>query len=130
NWRHRRLAVRARTAEAVPFLDVESVRTRQALTKPLSSVLAIYGAADLDVSVIRGGDRRITRAVSLWAWVQVNDDGTPRFGGIRYLSRLNTAWECWGIFDRVPTVELERRSIQRAMPELQEVANLYSLTVY
>jgi hypothetical protein len=49
---------------------------------------------------------------------------------VRYLSRLETAWECWAFFDRVPTQELERRSITHAMPELGQVARLWGLKVY
>jgi hypothetical protein len=112
------------------FLNVESLQTRQLIAKRLSPVLASYGASDLDVSVIRSGDRRITKAISLWAWAQMNDHGTARYGGMRYVSRLNSDWECWAVFDRVATDELERRSIQREMPELQEVAEALSLTVY
>jgi hypothetical protein len=130
SWRHRRLAVRVKTAEPLPFLDVEALRTRETLAKVLSPSLSVLGVSDLDVAVIRGGDRRITRFVSLWAWSQTKNDGSERYAGLRYLSRLNTAWECWAFFDRTATEELERRAITREDPALQEVAADFDLRVF
>lgn len=66
DWRLRRLAVRvvAGTDERYPearFLDVEAAGTRALLRAKLGELLAYYGYGDLDVSTIRGGDRRVTR---------------------------------------------------------------------
>lgn len=130
DWRHRRSAVRAETQNSVDFLDVESLVTRRTLGKVLAVPLAAYEVTDLDVSAIRTGDRRVTRLISGWAWSKVDTHGAPRYGGVRYLSRLNSDWECWALFDRTPTRELARRAIGRNMPELQEIANLYELTVF
>jgi hypothetical protein len=131
DWRLRRLAVRARPAPTdVLFLDVESGATRAFLQHELSVVLSAFGIPELDVPAIRGADRRLTRAISLWAYNQLKDDGTPRYAGIRYLSRLDTQWECWALFDRVDTQETERRSITRSMSELLEVAEMWGLTVF
>jgi hypothetical protein len=131
DWRRSRLAVRALPADdQAVFLDIEAIRTREALMRPLAPILTAYGASDLDVATVRSGDRRITRWVSWWAWSQLNDDGAPRYAGIRYLSRLNSDWECWAIFDRVPTRELERDAIPETMPEMQEIARLFKLRVF
>jgi hypothetical protein len=130
DWRLRRLAVRAEASGGARFLDVEAPSTRRTLAVQLAAVLASYGALDLDVAAIRSGDRRVTRAISYWAWSRMNDDGDPVYAGIRYLSRLDTAWECWGIFDDVPLQELERRSITPSMSELQSVATSFGLQVF
>jgi hypothetical protein len=130
-WRHQRLAVRACCADDnATFLDVESVATRTVLSKRLAPILHAYGVSDLDVSAIRGGDRRITRVIAHYAWSSTGETGEPRYAGVRYLSRLNTNWECWAVFDRVPTTELERRSITLEMSELGEIAQLYNLTLF
>ena len=132
DWRHRRLAVRATPAdgsEAV-FLDVESSATRAVLREELAPALVALGVDDLDVPTIRGGDRRVTRIVSFWAWSQRQDDGRPRYSGIRYVSRLSSDWECWAIFDRVSTRELERRQVTHEMAELKAVVDLWGLTVH
>jgi RES domain len=130
DWRQRRLAVRATTQEDVNFLDVEELGTREVLNKELGAALATLGVTDLDVSVIRSGDRRITRLISLWAWSQTDDEGEYRFGGLCYLSRINTDWECWALFSRTATTELERRVIPRNTPELEHVADMYGITVF
>jgi hypothetical protein len=119
-----------KTAEPLPFLDVEALRTRETLAKVLAQSLSAFGVSDLDVAAIRGGDRRITRVISLWAWSQTKEDGSERYAGVRYLSRLNTAWECWAFFDRTATEELERRAITREDSALLEVAADFDLRVF
>ncbi|MDX6438714.1 MAG: hypothetical protein QOF45_1297 [Gaiellaceae bacterium] len=97
---------------------------------PLAAIIAHYGGDDLDVATVRSGDRRITRWISFWAYSQLNVDGAPRYAGIRYLSRLNSDWECWAVFDHVPTTELERRAIPETMPEMKEIAKVFKLRIF
>lgn len=131
DWRHRRLAVRAKASgDGALFLDVESLVTRSTLARHLGPALGVLGVSDLDVPVVRGGDRRVTRLISHWAWGRVNDDSNHRYAGLRYLSRLRTEWECWALFDRVPTVELARGTIKAENPALRKVAKLYDLRVF
>jgi hypothetical protein len=133
DWRYRRLEVRAtptQNGNPIQFLDVEHLDTRQALRDKLGGLLAFYGYHDLDVAVIRGADRRITRYVGAWAYDQRNPDGNPTYAGIRYLSRLNTSWECWAVFDRVKLTELERRPILQGDEALAGVASTYGLRVF
>lgn len=134
DWRQRRIAVHAtfppedRFPHGIHFLDVESLETRQVLREGLASLLAFYGYDDLDVPTVRGGDRRITRYIGQWAYDQATDSGAPRFAGIRYLSRLNTEWECWAVFDDAPIVELNRRPILPTDEAFVRVARRYGLT--
>lgn len=131
DWRRSRLAVRARPAnDDAVFLDIESLATRSTLVRLLARDLAGLGVSDLDVPTIRGGDRRVTRLISYWAHVQLNEDSTYRYAGLRYLSRLSTKWECWGVFDRTSTEELERRTIRADTPELRKVAKAFNLQVF
>jgi hypothetical protein len=135
DWRFRRLAVRAVPAisprmsnlfpDGVLFLDVEAIETREELRKELGPVLAYYGYHDLDVSVVRGSDRRITRWISYYA-----NRLDPRVAGIRYLSRLSTDWECWAAFDFVELTELERRPVLRTDADLLKIAGIYKLSVF
>lgn len=135
-WRQRRLAVNVelrstgRFANGVRFLDVEAAPTREILKRELADVLAYWGHGDLDVSTVRSGDRRATRIISQWAYDQAEDDGSPTYAGIRYLSRLNSAWECWAVFEDVEITEISRRSVLSTDTALRRVADLYSLTVY
>lgn len=136
DWRQRRIAVHVRFpgthefAHGVRFLDVEALGTREALLGELGSVLAFYGHQDLDVPTVRGRDRRITRWIAQWAHDATDDEGRPRFAGIRYLSRLNSDWECWAVFDHVPMEELSRRPILPTDDALRSVAESYGLTLH
>lgn len=136
DWRQRRIAVHVRFpaeesfAAGVRFLDIESAETREVLRQKLAPSLAFYGFSDLDVATVRGGDRRITRWIGQWAYDQAKDDGTPMYAGIRYLSRLNSDWECWAVFNDVPIEELNQRPILRTDDALLRIADLYGLTAH
>lgn len=137
DWRQRRIAVHVRlpkgessTLAGSRFLDIESVQTREALLPDFEPLLRFYGYEDLDVPVVRGHDRRITRYMSQWTYEREDQAGQPLYDGIRYLSRLNSDWECWAVFDRVVIEELTRRPILRGDEALQRIASLYSLTIY
>lgn len=135
DWRQQRVAVNVTFAptEALPvarFLDVESLKTRRILREELASLLAFYGYSDLDVPTVRGSDRRITRWIGKWAFEHRDADGTPAFAGIRYLSRLNTDWECWAVFHDVAIDEQIRQPIERDNTALRAVAGDFGLTVF
>jgi len=136
DWRQRRTAVRvgfpdgdhnSKFKDGARFLDIESVQTREAMRSDLGDLLAYYRYDDLDVAVVRGRDRRVTRYISQWAFEQADEKGRPLFAGIRYLSRLNTEWECWAVFDDVEMKELERRPVRREDASYQRIAKLYGL---
>jgi hypothetical protein len=138
DWRQRRTAGHVRFPNTgsntrypygVQFLDIEAVETREALRKDFAPLLAIYGYDDLDVPVVRGHDRRITRYISQWAYERTEDDA-PLYAGIRYLSRLNSEWQCWPVYDNVNLEVLARRPILVDDEALQRIAGLYSLTPY
>jgi len=131
DWRRRRTSVRALVGDpGSVFLDVEDAGSRAYLERELGTTLSLLGCTDLDVPTIRGHDRRITRAISEWAWQQVDDEKNPVFAGLRYLSRLDTEWECWAVFDRVATTELQRLPILSSNPNLNRVARRFGIVVH
>jgi hypothetical protein len=136
DWRQRRGAIRVRfpaggsSAAGPGFLDIESLQTREAFLPDLEPLLKFYGYADLDVAVVRGHDRRVTRYISQWTYEQVDEEERPIYAGIRYLSRLNSDWELWAVFDNVAIEEMTRRAILPHDEALQRVAKTYGLTVY
>jgi hypothetical protein len=135
DWRHRRLAVQVRVADtdrmrtAFPdgptFLDVEDVQSRRRLASELADLLAYYGYDDLDVPTVRGRDRRITRWISRHAY-----DLRPQVAGIRYLSRLNSEWECWAVFDTAELLEVSRKPLLLSDDALVRVRGIFGLTIY
>lgn len=139
DWRQRRTAVHVRFPAdgantrfpyGVQFLDIESAQTREALREDFEPLLAYLKYPDLDVPVVRGHDRRVTRYISKWASERQDEDGRPLYAGIRYLSRLNSEWECWAVFDNVEIEVLNRRPILLEDEALHRIANLYGLTPY
>ena len=129
DWRHRRLAVRVAVPQNARFVDVEDLRTRQVMRSHLAEALVAYGYRDLDVSTIRGPDRRMTRLVSQAIHDFAVAETVP-IAGIRYDSRVRTGWEAWAVFDFVPLTELERIPITRDMAALDKVARLFGLVVH
>jgi hypothetical protein len=96
----------------------------------LARILAFYDVDDLDVATVRGADRRITRWIAKWAYEAWDEKGDRIFAGIRYLSRLDSEWECWAVFNEVTVVELGRETITRQHEDLQSVARSFDLTVH
>lgn len=133
DWRSRRSAVHVRMVDPdARFLDVEALLTHHHLRTELALGLASLGHDDMDIGLLRGPDRRVTRLVSEWAYraVKSDEDGAPAFAGIRYVSRLSSEWECWAVFDDTPLEVIEKRSITLDMPALLSVAQMYDLTVH
>jgi hypothetical protein len=130
DWRQRRIAVRATFSESRPFLDIEAASTRTRLRDELPWLLAELGLDDIDVAAIRGRDRRLTRWIAQWTWQMRNEVGPPNFAGVRFLSRLNTDWECWAVFEDVLPQEEERKPILRQDEALKRVAELYGLEIF
>jgi hypothetical protein len=130
DWRLRRVKTRVICQEPLPFVDVEDPRTLATLGELLAKDLAALDIEQpLDVSLMRGRNRLVPRLVSRWAYVQQNEDGTPRYSGIRYESKLG-GWECWAIFDGTRLGQAEEMAVSLEDPELVSVAAMYKLTIH
>ncbi|MGO1851180.1 RES domain-containing protein [Microbacterium sp.] len=99
-WRDGRRIAEIELIEPLPFLDVDQDRTMTYLTEQLAGRLDELGTQNLDTSVVRGPDRRVSRLIADWAYRATDGDGEPRFGGIRYSSRFASS-ECWAVFEGV-----------------------------
>jgi hypothetical protein len=135
DWRHQRVAIQVDFKPSVSrpqtrFLDVEALETREHLRNALAPILAYYRCSDLDVATVRGGDRRITRWIGKWTFEARDENGDPAYAGIRYLSRLNTDWECWAVFHDASIAETARMPIMRQNPDLRSIAKTFGLTVF
>jgi RES domain len=134
DWRDRRVMVRVRPRDGCPFLDVEGLKTRQFLQSELALGLAALGVASLDVPEVRGKDRRVTSLIAEWAWnyaVELPDGshGFP-FSGIRYLSRVDSQWECWAVFEDVELDVIEALPVAHNTGPMLKIATTFSLTVH
>lgn len=129
-WRETRSIFLIDCVDPLPFLNIEDPRTLSFLDYELANVLQEIGVnSSLDISLIRGSNRRLTRAVSVWAANQLDEDGEFLYSGIHYKSRLGD-WECWAIFEETEVKIVETQEIGRTNPDLLAVANLYQLTIH
>lgn len=131
-WRFRRVIKRIIVESPLPFVNIGHPETLAALNcRPnLMASLGRYGVNDIDVSVITGKDRRVTRFIAQYLYDAVDVDGAPQWSGIRYVSRLGESFECWAIFDRTIIRVTERLSIEKTNTDLVKVAQLFGLTVH
>jgi hypothetical protein len=67
DWRLQRVKLRVTCVDPLPFLDAEHPRTIAALNKYLAKDLVAIGVDEpLDVSMVRGRNRQLTRLISRW----------------------------------------------------------------
>lgn len=132
DWRHRRIAIRARIDNKLPFVDIDHPETLAELNTHHDLMLRLsrYGVNELDLGVVTAKDRRLTRCIAEYLYSMNDTGGHPLWNGIRYVSRHGEGRECWAVFDHAPLKELERMSIERSNPELLAVAALYGLTIH
>lgn len=117
DWRLNRRMARLTLESPAPFLDVENSDTWPLLEEELAAELAQLGITNLDVSVIRGHRRTVTRLIARWAYLADDPDtGDPSYGGIRYLSKLGEH-ECWAIFDGTRFTPSGQSVIERNDPD-------------
>ena len=130
DWRLRREWVRAQCEQALPFLNVEDPATLAYLGRVLAKEFgALEVSQPLDVSLIRGSDRRVPRLVARWAYSQTDDEGAPMYSGIRYESKLG-GYECWAIFDGVRVRIVETEIVSRDDEALNRVSQMFRLIVH
>lgn len=88
---------------------------------------------DVDLSLVMGPGRELTQRISRHIYEQRDVLGAPRFAGIRYVSRLDSTWECWAVFaDRmlhIPGMPDRPETIPPDDPDLLEIASLFRLTI-
>lgn len=128
SWRSARRLRRFTTRNALPFVDIEHPATHAHLTERAHEVLLQRDIAALDVAAVRGPSRLLTRGLATWIYSQTDARGRPRYGGIRYVSRLGD-FECWAIFDGTAVEVIDEMSIEPDDPALREVAILFRLDV-
>lgn len=125
----RRQLARFSLAHPLPFLNVDSPDTHTFLTEVMAAQLEALGIHNLDVSVVRGPNRFVTRAIAEWAYVAVDDDSYPKYSGLRYESRLGPH-ECWAIFSGVQLTDTKFEAIPRTNPHISSVARSFGLTIH
>lgn len=130
DWRANRRLASLSLTDPAPFVDLENPLLWPVLEQVLADELAALEVTNLDISVLRGPNRRLTRLIATWSYLQ-DDPKTeiPRYGGIRYLSKLGSH-ECWAIFDGCLYRPLSNEAIELADPDYQAVCATMDLLAH
>ena len=116
-----------RLESPLKFVDVDDPRTHTYLTKHAARELLGVGVKNLDVAVMRGAERRVTRALAAWIYSQTDEHGQPLYSGIRYTSRLGD-YECWAIFDGTQASVASETRLE-GHTAVSEIAGAFDLTL-
>jgi len=128
-WRDPRRLASARTLSALPIVDVEDPDTAQFCRAVLAPLADARGLSDIDISVVTGPQRRLTQALAAMIYEEGRPT-SPAYGGLRYVSRLNRAWECWALFIDRCVVSPQRVSpIAADDPSLHDAAHILQLDI-
>ncbi len=107
-------------------MDIEATATHTFVTEAAASILAGRSVQNLDVALVRGQGRLLTRAIAGWAYAQADSNGDPLYAGIRYVSSLGD-FECWAIFDGTRVILDATENVSRADSPVVEIAALFGL---
>jgi hypothetical protein len=127
-WRASRRLRSLSASGSLPFVDVEHPRTHTFLTEHAYDVLLQRELSTLDVAVVRGPSRLLTRGLAAWLYAQADTHGDLQYGGIRYASRLGD-FECWAIFDGTHVSMTREASIDPDDHNVLEIGRAFDITI-
>ncbi len=99
DWRFKRRIGTTRLNPSLQFADITDGDSIEHLRIAFAQDIVDLKLSDLDASTLLSTSREITQRCSRYIYEQCDNNGMPRFAGIRYPSRLNLQWICWAIFD-------------------------------
>lgn len=124
---------KTRLDQTLLFADIMATETRTVLyhTPTIAPLVRQLGLNYLDVSAVTGDTRlhrELTQEIALYVYNQTDRSKHPIYAGIRYLSHLNTNWECWAIFhDRLRHTPMSPEPINLNDPELYNTLSLLNI---
>lgn len=130
DWRLRRRVGSITLAPAMRLVDLDDPENIDLLRRELAPLLLARKVPDMDLSTLVSRERGFTQAIARYVYEQATDDGHPMFAGIRYVSRLSSAWECWAVFDtRLRGDKGLPETVHPNDPGLLEAARVFRLTI-
>jgi hypothetical protein len=128
-WRSSRRLRALELVDPRPFIDIDAAATHTFLTREAGDVLSALGLGNLDIGLVRGPSRLLTRALARWIYTRVDDDNLGLYSGIRYSSRIGSQ-ECWAVFDGTGVRLTNEFDIEASDEALNEVAAQMDITVH
>jgi hypothetical protein len=99
DWRRKRRICHAMLDSATQYADVGDHDSMQYLRVELAPLAAEHGIGDIDLSALTSQQRRFTQYCARHIYDLADGFGNPLCSGVRYVSRLDSKWECWAIYD-------------------------------
>lgn len=128
-WRDSHRLGSARVVVTLPIVDAEDPDTLHLCRHILAPIASALGVDDIDVSTITGPHRILTQTFAAHVYTKKTLAGLD-YAGVRYVSRLNRAWECWAFFaDRVVIKPQRVIPIAEDDPSLHDAARLLKLDI-
>jgi hypothetical protein len=130
DWRLRRRIGHTIVDPEFRFVDVAHVESLQHLRTALAKPSQIAPLTDFDLSAVTSPQRILTQRCARYIYDQIDPEGAPAFAGIRYVSRLDSQWECWAFFsDRFSHSPEMPTSLFPDDEDLHEIARIFHLTI-
>lgn len=104
DWYSEKVLGKAELRLHFPLFDLSKTSDIHLVRDELAELFMFMGLQDLDLSDLTSLNRRLTKAISRWAWARRDDDGIPSYSGIRYVSRYGADSTCAAIFEARFTV--------------------------
>jgi len=101
-WQTKRRIGKTILDPTLRFVDIAAAETIAYMRYSLARQAKMLGLDEVDLSIVTGPNRQLTQEASRHIYELQDDEGNPRYAGIRYISRLGANWECWALFsDRI-----------------------------
>lgn len=120
DWHLKRLMGTFRIAGGQRWLDLRRIEVRELVRRDLAAFWAEKGLDDFDMSDTLTRRRDITQAIARWA-------NEHDYQGITYPSRLDSAFDCWAIFEGAAFEIIESTSIARDDEDLVAITEIFGL---
>jgi hypothetical protein len=99
DWRRKRRICHTMLDTATRYADIGDLDTMQYLRIALAPLAAEYKIGDVDLSALTSHQRSFTQYCARHIYALTDGLGSSLCAGICYVSRLDSKWECWALFD-------------------------------
>jgi len=130
DWRRKRRICHAALGTTTRYADIGNHDTMQYLRSELAQLAAEHDIQDVDLSALTSQQRPFTQYCARHIYTLTDGHGSPLCAGIRYVSRLDSAWECWAVFDdRLTHTPGFPANIEANDEDLLAIARSFRLTI-
>ena len=136
DWRKTYHMEVGRFSQPAPFADMQAqdmlgrLRVIPSLVRRAVKLMKKKLFTDFDRAALMG-PHKFTQYLARYVYEQEGNENPPPYAGIRYVSKLHDAWECWAAyFGRVPIESIDTiYPIPADDPGLREVSKAFQMPI-